>query len=292
METLRSRDLRAALEFIETAWTLADTGAFTLQTLQALGELIPSDEIGYCELDRVHQRDLYYVGTGDGGGDIDLFWRIVDEHPLCRHQQAYADFSAARLSDVIPRRRLVNSRIYAEWFRPDGIEAELEIGITRSRTLTRNFVLNRIRGDFSSRDRAVLELVRPHLHRIHEMTQLRRAIAPPEPEELNRLTAREGEILELVAAGMSNAAIAERLWISPATVKKHLENTYAKLGVANRTAAVMRLTSERSDRRQAHPSSPTPHATGTVRARSSTPSRPCSVANSPAAARLDTPLLA
>ena len=52
------------------------------------------------------------------------------------------------------------------------------------------------------------------------------------------LTTREGEVLELVAAGLTNAGIAERLWISPGTVKKHLDNVYAKLGVTNRAAAV------------------------------------------------------
>ena len=52
------------------------------------------------------------------------------------------------------------------------------------------------------------------------------------------LTRREREILGLVAQGYTNAQVARALWISPATVAKHLENAYAKLGVATRTAAV------------------------------------------------------
>jgi len=54
------------------------------------------------------------------------------------------------------------------------------------------------------------------------------------------LTTREREILALVAEGRSNAEVAAALWISPGTVGKHLENAYAKLGVATRTAAVQR----------------------------------------------------
>ena len=54
------------------------------------------------------------------------------------------------------------------------------------------------------------------------------------------LTPREREILDLVASGANNAAIAEKLWISPWTVKKHLENIYAKLEVGSRTAALAR----------------------------------------------------
>lgn len=52
------------------------------------------------------------------------------------------------------------------------------------------------------------------------------------------LTPREREILALVAQGHTNAHIGATLWISPATVGKHLENAYAKLGVTSRTAAV------------------------------------------------------
>ena len=179
-----------------------------------------------------------YVGN-DGKDDHDdaLFWQIVDEHPLCQYQQAYADFSAKRLSDVIERRQFVRKRVFADWFRPFGITAELEVGIARSRARTRNFVLDRCGGDFSDRDVAVLGMIAPHLAQIHETTQLRRAATVFGPGILEQLTTRELEVLELVAAGLTNAGIAERLWISPGTVKKHLDNVYAKLGVANRTAA-------------------------------------------------------
>jgi DNA-binding CsgD family transcriptional regulator len=64
------------------------------------------------------------------------------------------------------------------------------------------------------------------------------ALLLEEQRRLPRLTAREREILDLVAEGRTNAEIAERLWVSPGTVRRHLENIYAKLGVHTRTAAV------------------------------------------------------
>jgi DNA-binding CsgD family transcriptional regulator len=55
------------------------------------------------------------------------------------------------------------------------------------------------------------------------------------------LTAREREVLAWVARGKTNAEIARLLWLAPSTVRKHLENVYAKLGVNTRTAAVARF---------------------------------------------------
>lgn len=55
------------------------------------------------------------------------------------------------------------------------------------------------------------------------------------------LTPREREVLSLVARGLTNAQVAQRLWLAPSTVRKHLENVYAKLGVSTRTAAVARV---------------------------------------------------
>lgn len=52
------------------------------------------------------------------------------------------------------------------------------------------------------------------------------------------LTAREVEVLQLLAFGHTNRNIAEKLFISPDTVKTHLEHIFEKLGASDRTAAV------------------------------------------------------
>jgi LuxR family maltose regulon positive regulatory protein len=54
------------------------------------------------------------------------------------------------------------------------------------------------------------------------------------------LSDREMEILQLVAEGLSNREIAQRLVLSLSTVKWHTSNIYGKLGVKNRTQAVAR----------------------------------------------------
>jgi LuxR family maltose regulon positive regulatory protein len=54
---------------------------------------------------------------------------------------------------------------------------------------------------------------------------------------LDALSVREQEVLRLLADGLSNAEIAERLVVTPGTVKRHLHNLYSKLGVENRTQA-------------------------------------------------------
>jgi DNA-binding NarL/FixJ family response regulator len=61
--------------------------------------------------------------------------------------------------------------------------------------------------------------------------------------ELSSLTEREREVLGLLAEGLSNKAIAARLYLSVRTVDGHLSNLYARLGVRSRTEA-MRLAIE------------------------------------------------
>jgi DNA-binding NarL/FixJ family response regulator len=88
--------------------------------------------------------------------------------------------------------------------------------------------------DFTERDRGLLALLRPHLHEAYRVAERRRR------GDTLELTPRQRELLHLVADGYTNAQIGRRLGLSEATVRKHLENIFARLRVTNRTAAVLK----------------------------------------------------
>ena len=60
------------------------------------------------------------------------------------------------------------------------------------------------------------------------------------PVPLPELTQREREVLDLLAQGLTNSAIADRLYVSEKTVRNHVSNIFTKLGVNDRGAAVAR----------------------------------------------------
>ena len=64
--------------------------------------------------------------------------------------------------------------------------------------------------------------------------------APPEPPAgLDELTPREHEVLQLIAAGLTNLEIADRLGLSPYTAKTHVSRILTKLGARDRVQLVV-----------------------------------------------------
>jgi DNA-binding CsgD family transcriptional regulator len=110
-----------------------------------------------------------------------------------------------------------------------------------------DIALNRSRRDFTDHERDVVDLLRSPLAaaftRLRRRSEAATALRSEAANALRRgdesaLTQREQQVLELVAAGRTDAAIGHVLGCSPRTVSKHLEHAYRKLGVSSRAAAV------------------------------------------------------
>jgi len=90
------------------------------------------------------------------------------------------------------------------------------------------------------------------LRRLGHAVRPTRGAATDQP--LAGLSAREHEVIELVAAGLTNREVAERLYLSPRTIDRHVSRIFEKLGVGSRAAAVSQYERARAGRAEA----PTP----------------------------------
>ena len=249
MQRLEATEERSVGRFVAAASGIEPRGEpFPVEFLASLRRLVACDNVAFSELDRVQHRMLGAVEDpkGDGPEPEVSYWDIRHEHPTCHRHETTGDFRAHRVSDFVTHRQLRRSRIYAQWFRPQGVEHQLTVGLDSPLCHTKVFLFSRGAGsDFTTRDCAVLDVLRPYFAGRYELWRSSRA--PTDPRDaLATLTTREREVVRLVADGLTNAAIAERLWLSPGTVRRHLENVYSKLGVHTRTAAVARARGERS----------------------------------------------
>jgi DNA-binding CsgD family transcriptional regulator len=243
-------DIQAVLTLLADTQDL-DVGMPVSSALLArLGELIPSRHVVYRENDlQWHRTPLMVDAAGPWVDAADEHYWSVGPCAITGYRLQTHDLTAARITDVVPWSRYRESAIYREYFRPDGVGHMLDLGLHLSNGRLRSILLCREDGDrdFSERDRVVLELLRPHLRaRIARAELVRQAMTetstgPDERAADPPLTPRERQIVVLVAEGKTNAEIATELWVTPATVKKHLENVYLKLGVGSRAAAAARL---------------------------------------------------
>ena len=117
-----------------------------------------------------------------------------------------------------------------------GVKDEILVPMTPLGGTDRRLLLSRTKDerDFSEREKAMLALVRPHLVELH--TRRDRELRG-EPH----LTPRQWEVLRQVATGATNMQIARTLGLSDATVRKHLENIFLRLGAQSRTEALARV---------------------------------------------------
>ena len=158
---------------------------------------------------------------------------------------------ALAISDFISDREFRRGGLYAEVCKPLGVRAVMKVFLPTGRATGASLVFDTTRSRFTETDRRTLERLVPHLGQLRRNALARRtypALADSTAAarmRLLRLTPRERVVLARAAAGETNTVIAQALFVSPGTVRKHLEHIYDKLEVRTRTGAAAIYTQER-----------------------------------------------
>ncbi|MBN8591371.1 MAG: AAA family ATPase [Anaerolineae bacterium] len=135
-------------------------------------------------------------------------------------------------------RRRISLHLLLSMVAPDKASARLEVGRALDLAAPEGYVgffqidarVLELLPSLRSKDPALVDAILNSVRLRNQLTAL-----PPNP-----LSERETEVLRLISAGLSNVEIANRLFIAPATVKRHINHIYAALGVSNRIEAIAR----------------------------------------------------
>lgn len=237
-------ELARVADLLGTVADLEDRREFAPVVLEKLAAIVPGDVLNYNEIDLVAATVNCTTYPGDA---LDPSTGLVlaayaHEHPFIRHIQRTGDETPCRISDLVTRKEFHSLGLYNELLRPAGLHYQIALSLRDPARVVVGIAVNRSRHDFTDRERDVLTLLRPPL-----AASYRRLTARGQPRSLRRsadvdvLTDRERQVLELVAAGRTDRAIGRLLGCSGRTIGKHLQHAYRKLGVTNRIAAIVQL---------------------------------------------------
>ena len=230
----------AVVEAADAAATLTDLPGLLLPSLV---DLFGADSALWTELDT--SASLDQVPSPVPGLIVSHPGPLLDEQaatalerhardfPLTCHTRPGGDGRPIRRSDLQCERSYRSSGMYADVARKIGIDEMLAMSLA-AESLHVCVCLNRTGPDFTAAEVDLLTQLRPLLtRRVARLAAGRQSGWPGWAD----LTTRQQQVLRLVAAGLTDAAIGHRLGCSPRTVDKHLEHIYRRLGVSCRTAA-------------------------------------------------------
>ena len=236
VERLRNRDLRAVIAGAQALEDIVDSAEFNAAILPLLDQLVRSDITSFNIVDLAAQSsEVPIIDPPDAFFETaeDVLGVYGHQNPLITATRS----DAIKFSDYMTRRELHRLDIYHMLYTRISIEYQMAFRVPAPDGKVFGFALSRCRSDYSERDRAVINALRPFVEHAYA-----RVVSPPQPlpPEVLGLTRRQSEVLGHLSHGRSNLQIAEAMQISERTVHKHLENIYERLDVPSRSAAVAR----------------------------------------------------
>jgi DNA-binding CsgD family transcriptional regulator len=232
------------MPILETALDLArfrTLGAFIDESLRCLEELFADSLLSFNRIDfarrtgaaafRPYRPELDQAVEGVG--------ELLADHPLYRWYSSQPDWSPVRISDVVPWESFRSTRLLTEVLAPAGACHMILILLAPpDRGQFVYFGITRADPDYTDDELKLCRSLQPCLVALYTALTLAESVSSvSEPISLTR---REHAVLGYLADGLTADAIARRLSTRPATVRKHLQNLYAKLGTSDRLGAVIR----------------------------------------------------
>jgi len=250
----------ALLDFLLEAVADEGTTPFPAHVLAGLRRVVRCEAVSYMEWSP-HEL-LEFSLAADEPEVIRLVWRA---YPQVRHDDPLRGGAsdggplpdrervgrALAISDFRSDRDFRSGGLYAEICKPLGVRAVMKVFLPTGGATGASFVFDTTRSSFTDSDRLPLQLVVPHLIQLRRNAHAR-STHPALSDStsaarvrLLRLTPRERVVLARATAGETNPRIAQALFVSPGTVRKHLEHIYDKLEVRSRTEAAAIYIKER-----------------------------------------------
>jgi len=246
-----SRFQKAILELYESA----NLTTIPARIITAVKMLIPGDVVAVTEID-------YRTGAIKGSADpedyptgfatveesYEVLQKYFHQHPIV--MDFHNTGIARRISDHWSAPEFHEKGIYCEFYRKLKVEDQVVVMMPTDPACAAGVAVSRGKRSFRAVDVDRLNRLVPHVIQAYRnakrITMLENWKTTPvlniaaAMQELG-LSRRQSEVLEMIAAGYSNAEAAILLGVSTLTVKKHLENIYAILNVGGRSAAVALL---------------------------------------------------
>jgi DNA-binding CsgD family transcriptional regulator len=237
----------AVLDLVGEVGGLLDLEEFRVVLLEALAKALPSDYISLNQVGPSERENWSIVKPPMPAVLHEIFYRLALQNPLAARFMRTRDGRPLRLSDICSPDEFHATQIYEEFYGPLSVEHQIAFALPSDADHVLAIALSRCDHDYTDAERDLLAIARPHLIQAYRTalyistpaTSAPPAAAAPPQEALEALGLTRGQarVLQLIAMGRSTADVARDLQIAPRTVHKHLQRTYEKLGVKDRSAA-------------------------------------------------------
>jgi len=239
------------LELVGDVCGLLDIEELRRGLLSALHSALPSSYVSLNDIGPGPEEIVALMSPEESRESLQAWVRHAHENPLLRYYLRTQDGRPMRFSDVCSREELHGLALYREVYEPMGVEHQMAFTLPAGPRRVLAIALSRGESDYSDAERDFAERARPFLIQAYlnaiayEAARAGLSGAAPAPAIecllAAGLTPREAQSLRLVALGRSNQHVAEALGISHRTVGKHLERSFRKLGVSDRSSAAARV---------------------------------------------------